>query len=219
MHAQSKGTSRLLAAMYTIPDALILGFLIGLTGALAPGPTLIATINASLRTGWSAGPRVTLGHIAVEVLIVLLIVAGIGAVIGTYTGVIAGIGGAALVVFGLLTVRESRQAAGLPAAGTDTITRPVVAGAVTSLSNPYFWIWWLTVGSALLVAAYEGGIIVAAAFVLGHWAADLGWLTLVSASIHHGRFILGEQAYRWILGACGVGLIVFGLIYLAGVFA
>ncbi|HNO09100.1 MAG TPA: LysE family transporter, partial [Methanoregulaceae archaeon] len=50
-----------------------LGFLIGLTGALAPGPTLVATIKASLKSGWSAGPRVTLGHIVVEILMVLLI--------------------------------------------------------------------------------------------------------------------------------------------------
>ncbi|RXE56057.1 lysine transporter LysE [Methanoculleus taiwanensis] len=205
--------------MYTIPDALILGFLIGLTGALAPGPTLIATINASLRTGWSAGPRVTAGHVAVEVMMVFFVVAGVGAVIGSYTGIIAGVGGAALVAFGLLTVRESRHTTGIATAGTEAVTHPVVAGVVTSLSNPYFWIWWLTVGSALLLAAYEGGIVVAGAFVIGHWAADLGWLTLVSASIHRGRFILGEQAYRWILGACGAGLIGFGLYYLVAVFA
>ena len=34
-------------------NMIILGFLIGLTGTLAPGPTLIATINASLKRGWS----------------------------------------------------------------------------------------------------------------------------------------------------------------------
>jgi len=87
-----------------------LGFLIGLTGALAPGPTLVATIKASLKSGWSAGPRVTLGHIVVEILMVLLIIAGMSVVIGQYSRLIAAIGGAALFVFGVLTLREAKNA-------------------------------------------------------------------------------------------------------------
>ncbi len=34
--------------MFEIFQMLILGFIIGLTGALAPGRTLVATINASI---------------------------------------------------------------------------------------------------------------------------------------------------------------------------
>jgi threonine/homoserine/homoserine lactone efflux protein len=48
---------------------LAIGFLIGLTGAVVPGPMLFATIEASLRRGWIAGPLIVLGHAAVEVLI------------------------------------------------------------------------------------------------------------------------------------------------------
>jgi threonine/homoserine/homoserine lactone efflux protein len=70
------------------------------------------------------------------------------------------------------------------------------------------------VGSALLIGAYQGGIILVLAFILGHWMADLGWFTLVSVSIHKGRFILGEKQYRLILAACGVFLMCFGGYYL-----
>jgi len=52
------------------------------------------------------------------------------------------------------------------------------------------------------------------AFIIGHWAADLGWLTLVSAGIHRGKFILGEKEYRAILAACGVFLVCFGGYYI-----
>jgi len=203
--------------MYTVPEALAFGFLIGLTGALAPGPTLIATINTAIREGWSAGPRVTFGHIAVETVMVLLIIAGISSMIGTYTGVIAGIGGSALVLFGILTVRESRHAQVDLAPATDCVARPFIAGVITSVSNPYFWIWWFTVGSALLISTYQGGIPVVAAFVLGHWAADMGWLTLVSASIHKGRFVLGEHGYRLTLASCGVFLVGFGIYYITSI--
>jgi threonine/homoserine/homoserine lactone efflux protein len=204
--------------MNELINMLVLGFLIGLTGALAPGPTLIATINASLQGGWTMGPRVTLGHVAVEILMVILIIAGLSVVIGDYSWLIAGIGGAALMVFGILTVLESRHAHINPVQGTSldekTIMCPFIAGAVTSISNPYFWLWWFTVGSALMIGALAGGISTAIAFIVGHWAADLGWFTLVSVSIHKGRFFLGEREYRWTLAACGIFLVIFGGYYL-----
>ena len=43
--------------MQEIAETLATAFAIGLTGALAPGPTLLATVNSSLQEGWRAGPR------------------------------------------------------------------------------------------------------------------------------------------------------------------
>jgi threonine/homoserine/homoserine lactone efflux protein len=203
--------------MNGIIQMAILGFLIGLTGAMAPGPTLIATINASLKGGWTMGPRVTLGHAVVEIVMVLLIIAGLSVIIGGYSWLIAGIGGAALVVFGVLTIMESRhvQFDFMPEAskGSKTAASPFLAGMITSISNPYFWLWWLTVGSSLMIGALSGGITSAIAFIMGHWGADLAWFTLVSTSIHHGRFLLSDREYRWILALCGLFLIVFGAYY------
>jgi len=205
--------------MNGIIQMAILGFLIGLTGALAPGPTLIATINASLKGGWTMGPRVTLGHAVVEVVMVLLIIAGLSVIIGGYSWLIGGIGGAALIAFGVLTIIESRHAQLdlMPhvSQGFKTAASPFLAGMLTSISNPYFWLWWLTVGSALMIGALSGGITTAIAFIIGHWTADLAWFTLVSISVHRGRFLLRGREYRWILALCGLFLIVFGVYYVS----
>ncbi len=194
---------------------LALGFFIGLSGALAPGPTLIATINASVRGGWTMGPKVTLGHILVELVMVILIIAGISTVMGEYSTLIALIGGIALFIFGVLTLVESRTARIDICTEKSPVTRPFVAGVVTSISNPYFWIWWLSVGSSLLIGAAEGGIVPVLGFIIGHWSADMAWMTVVSTSVHKGRFLLGEKQYRWTLGICGVFLLLFGLYYLS----
>jgi len=205
--------------MNGIIQMAILGFLIGLTGAVAPGPTLIATINASLKGGWTMGPRVTLGHAVVEVVMVLLIIAGLSVIIGGYSWLIGGIGGAALIAFGVLTIIESRHAQLdlMPhvSQGFKTAASPFLAGMLTSISNPYFWLWWLTVGSALMIGALSGGITTAIAFIIGHWTADLAWFTLVSISVHRGRFLLRGREYRWILALCGLFLIVFGVYYVS----
>ena len=202
-----------------MPDLIsifIIGLLIGLTGTLAPGPTLIATINASVTSGWRAGPLVSLGHIGAEIGIILLIVVGLGALIGSVTWVIGLVGGVALVLFGLLTLSSARVA--LLPTGDDSmdVKKPVAAGLLTSFANPYFWIWWFTVGAALLWSYLDGGIIAGGAFMAGHWAADIGWLTLVSLSLHRGRFFLSESGYRLVLAACGIFLVIFGIWFVSG---
>jgi threonine/homoserine/homoserine lactone efflux protein len=203
--------------MYDVLQAFLLGLVIGLTGALAPGPTLVATINASIAGDWKIGPKVTLGHMIAESVIFLLIVLGLAAIALPYTTTIAVIGGIALIVFGALTIAGSRGAS-LNSPVTGTAGNPYVAGLVTSAANPYFWIWWLTIGSAMVIAGLSGGIILAAVFMVGHWCADLGWLTLVSTGISQGRTILSDTSYRRIMAVCGIFLILFGAYYLSPLF-
>ncbi|MBN1195105.1 MAG: LysE family transporter [Methanomicrobiaceae archaeon] len=199
--------------MHPLPEIFLLGFAIGLTGALAPGPTLVATIGAALRGGWRAGPRVSAGHIAVEAVIFLLILAGARTGMAQHTGVISIAGGIALVGFGLLTLNESRAAA-IESRSVVFAGSPCAAGAVTSASNPYFWLWWMTIGGAFLLDAFSGGIVAVVAFMAGHWSADLGWFTFVSTAISRGGRVVSPSAYRMILTACGVFLILFGVSYL-----
>jgi len=90
-------------------DILAMAFTIGLTGALAPGPTLVATINSSLKSGWTAGPKVALGHALVELFVFLLIVLGLAAAAQQYSRFTAVLGGLALIAFGLLTVKGSKK--------------------------------------------------------------------------------------------------------------
>ena len=96
--------------MFEIFQMFILGFVIGLTGALAPGPTLVATINASITGDWTTGLKVSLGHVIVELFLVLLILLGLASVALPYTSAIAGIGGIALIAYGALTIAGSRKA-------------------------------------------------------------------------------------------------------------
>ncbi|MDO9326846.1 MAG: LysE family transporter, partial [Methanoregula sp.] len=96
--------------MYDVLQTFLLGLVIGLTGALAPGPTLVATINASIAGDWKIGPKVTLGHMIAESALFLLIVLGLATFALPYTSAIALIGGIALIVFGGLTITGSRGA-------------------------------------------------------------------------------------------------------------
>jgi threonine/homoserine/homoserine lactone efflux protein len=203
--------------MYELLQMVLLGFVIGLTGALAPGPTLVATINASIAGDWTTGMKVSLGHAIVELFLVILILLGLATVALPYTTVIAGIGGIALVVFGILTIKGSRKAT-MRTSEVQTIANPYMAGLVTSAANPYFWIWWLSIGSAMVIAGLEGGLALAGAFMVGHWTADIAWYSLVSTGVSKGKTLFSDTVYQKIMGLCGIFLIVFGVYYLSRLF-
>ena len=200
--------------MYEIFQMVLLGFVIGLSGALAPGPTLVATINASIAGDWTTGLKVSLGHAIVELFLVILILLGLATVALPYTTVIAGIGGIALVVFGILTIKGSRKAT-MRTSDVQTIANPYMAGLVTSAANPYFWIWWLSIGSAMVIAGLEGGLALAGAFMVGHWTADIAWYTFVSTGVSKGKTLFSDSVYQKIMGLCGIFLIIFGVYYLS----
>jgi len=191
----------------------VLSFIIGLTGALAPGPTLIATITASMRDGWKVGPRIVTGHMVIEALFVLFILVGLAAFIAPYGAFIAFAGGISLVFFGTLTL-QSAQKASLCADEEKVFTSPYIAGIITSASNPYFWLWWLTIGAGFLLDGVQGGIVVVMAFLAGHWLADLGWFTFVSLGIGRSRTLFSTRVYRGVISVCGFILILFGLYYI-----
>jgi threonine/homoserine/homoserine lactone efflux protein len=200
--------------MYEIIATLALGLVIGFTGALAPGPTLVATINASLAGNWTAGLKVSLGHIIIETAIFFLVILGLASIASPFTTVIAVVGGIALIVFGAMTLAGSRNAT-LSAGPGPGGSGPYMAGVVTSAANPYFWIWWLSVGSALLLQSLAGGLVLAIAFMIGHWGADTAWYTFVSTSVAKGRGLLSDRTYHIVMAACGVFLILFGVYYLS----
>jgi threonine/homoserine/homoserine lactone efflux protein len=200
--------------MYEILQTLAMAFAIGLTGALAPGPTLVATVNSSIKDGWTAGPRVAAGHALVEVLVFVFIVCGLASAMQQYSRAISIIGGLALIIFGIMTAKESRSA-NISAQKGHATGSAVFAGIVTSAANPYFWIWWLSVGSALVLNSLNSGMIMAIAFMIGHWGADFGWYSLISGSLDRGRSIISLNNYRRILGICGVFLVCFGLYFMS----
>ena len=200
----------------TLIEFLTFGFLIGLTGAAVPGPMLFATIDASLKKGWIAGPEIVLGHALVEVVICALIVLGFTIATDAVFRIVSISGGGALVVFGVMTLNSSKGATfdvdGSGAGGA------VAAGALTSVSNPYFLIWWLTIGNAMVMDGLAISVAAAVLFVTGHWIADLVWFTLVSVSASRGKRAMSDRTYKRMLVGCGVFLICFGMYYLAGVF-
>jgi threonine/homoserine/homoserine lactone efflux protein len=180
-------------------DALLLlglGFFVGLSGAVMPGPLLVYTVNESLRKGKWVGAYVILGHAMVEVAIFAVLALGLIEFISSpaLTKAIAVIGGTALIVISLNSLKRinSRIPEGLEKARYGS----VAGGIIFTAFNPGFPIWWLTAGAALLAAGYKEMSYLGMVLVfLGHWAADLGWFLFVSMTTYKGSRYLFEKGW------------------------
>ncbi|MDW7732507.1 MAG: LysE family transporter [Methanolobus sp.] len=203
--------------MLELLEMLAMGFAVGMTGALVPGPMLFVTIDTSLKKGWLAGPKVFIGHAILEFLVCLLIIYGITAVSDSTVMAISILGGATLIIFGILTIKNARGTADSMQEQGNTNSSPVLAGVITSASNPYFWIWWLAAGSALVLRGLEISLLAAAMFVIGHWIADIGYFTVVSTSVSRGKKLMSPKIYERVLMSCGLFLVLFGSWFIIGV--
>jgi len=92
----------------------------------------------------------------------------------------------------------------------------VVAGALTSLSNPYFLLWWATVGAVLILNAEYFGPIIVVVFAVVHWSCDLAWYTFTSFVVFRTKHLWTPLVHEVIFGACGVIMVVFGVYFLVG---
>jgi threonine/homoserine/homoserine lactone efflux protein len=149
-------------------------------------------------------------------MVCVLIIYGITAVSDSTVMAISLLGGATLVIFGLMTMRSAKGAADSMHEHDKGTSKPVLAGVVTSASNPYFWIWWLAAGSALVLRGMEIGLIAVVMFMAGHWLADLGYFTVVSASFSKGKKLMSPKIYERVLLSCGLFLVLFGSWFIIG---
>lgn len=203
-----------------LPVIVFSSFVIALSGALVPGPLFTITVADSAKKGFIAGPLIILGHGILELAMITLLIAGIAPFLKTPTmkTLIYGVGGVVLVVMGILLLKDARTAVLDPKAESKQKKgmNSILAGIVGSLANPYWVIWWITIGLGYLVSSMKFGVIGIVAFFAGHISADLAWYSMISFAIAKGRKIIGDKTYRGLLAVCGVFLIGFGIWFING---
>jgi threonine/homoserine/homoserine lactone efflux protein len=190
-----------------------LSFTLALSGALAPGPLLAAAISQSARHGAKTGPLLILGHAIVEVAMVALIALGCGRFMNNPAvfKTIALAGAGILAYFGITLFLSLKTASMEPSRAPQQIRHLTMMGITLSLSNPYWSIWWLTIGMGLVLVAQKRGLAGVAVFFLGHILADLCWYSFISFSLSRNISRINLRAYKGMLGVCALLLIGFSV--------
>lgn len=196
---------------------ILTSFAVGLSGALVPGPMLTVTITDSVKRGSITGPLVILGHFIAEFTLIIFIMAGFSWLVGSTSAaiIIGTLGGLMLIYIGFTTSRSEFELITSDIDNKNNNYGPVLKGVLTSISNPYFFIWWATIGLAFLFKGLEiAGLVGLVGFLVGHWSADLGWYSTVSILSSKGSEFLSKGHYNLLMKICGVFLIALGLYFL-----
>jgi threonine/homoserine/homoserine lactone efflux protein len=199
-----------------IASFLVQAVLLSMSGVMAPGPVTAATLAGGARRA-GAGSWIAVGHAVVEFPLMGLILLGVGAWLSrpAFQKGIGLAGGVVLLVMTAMMLRDLRKPAAAGPAATDRPARPLWTGIVLTGGNPYFLLWWATVGLKLSTQAADLGVLAFALFAVMHWTCDLLWLTALSLASHKGIAILGPRAQRAVTVICALAMAVFGVKFLA----
>ena len=202
--------------------ALALGaqaFVVGLSGAMSPGPFLTVTISRTMQRGALSAALMLVGHALLEAALLAGFAFGLQQFLRlpSVTLALAAAGGAVLLWMGTGLVRGAADgsiARDLLVAETGALSASrlgaVTQGVVVSVSNPWWTLWWATIGVKLATDGLAIGAVGIAAFFVGHQLADLSWYGFIIAVVHKGKGLLTPSVYRAIMGVLGGALLYMG---------
>ena len=182
---------------------------------MAPGPLFAANITYGLRGGAKAGVKMAVGHTIVELPLVILL--GVGVIslelFPEFRTIISIVGAITLFIFAVIQIRtilvKKEITSSNPKQG------PLITGILLSALNPFFLIWWLTIGfklisDAMLIWAFAGILIV---FSFHIWM-DFVWLGTISFLASKSSKILSNKNYKILMIGLSLMLVYFGITFL-----
>jgi threonine/homoserine/homoserine lactone efflux protein len=191
---------------------LIQVFIISISGAMQPGPVTATAITMGTRSRW-AGSLVAVGHGIVEFPLMVLIIFGLVAVFQkTSAQIIIGLTGGLVLVY--MAYGMFKTALHPVPSRADEDDKPIWAGVVLTVSNPYFLLWWATVGLGLATTATKYGMYGFVLFAIVHWLVDCLWVTALSFTSFHGTILLGPKIQKPVMPICAGAMFFFGLFFL-----
>jgi len=192
--------------------------LVTASGALAPGPLFFATISHGARSGAKSGLIFSVAHTIVEFTLVMLLATGL-LTITSQPLIKAGIGvagGLVLIFFGIMQIRGALSSEfGKTNSSNEFNRNQFLIGLAFTGLNPFFIIWWLTVGANLIILALEFASYIGVIFMyVCHVWIDFAWLILIAHLAKMGTKVAGLKWYKVLMISFSIILIYYGFSFL-----
>jgi threonine/homoserine/homoserine lactone efflux protein len=188
-------------------------FVIAFSGAMMPGPFMTMTIGESARSGPWVGPKMIAGHAVLEMVLLVAIFFGLAPLFqkDLFFILIALVGGVIMIWMAQSMFRSLPKLELNTSAASEKSRNLYLAGILMSLANPYWIIWWATIGLGYVLHSQKLGVVGIVIFFVGHVLGDLVWYSAISVAVGKGRKFFGNKTYRILVGTCAAFLSVFAL--------
>jgi len=188
---------------------------VSLSGVMMPGPVTAAAIVMGARNRY-AGALMAVGHGIVEFPLIVLIAVGMKGILESNSvKIVIGLAGGTFLIITAVQMLSNLKSANKPQV-TISKSAPLLAGVILSGGNPYFFVWWATVGLALATTATGLGVWAFVLFAIVHWLCDLIWLEALSWASFKGSVLFSPRRQRIVLVVCAIALLGFGVLFIAG---
>ena len=190
--------------------------LISISGVMSPGPLFASDVAYGTKGGWKAGIRIAYGHTIIELPLIVLL--GLGAFslsdLPQFREYISILGAISLFAFAALQIREAYRK---PTPVNEPKHGPILIGMLLTGLNPFFLIWWFTIGlkiisDAVLLFSFVG---IGLVFVFHIWM-DYAWLGSVAFLSSRGKKITSPRNYKVFMNILSGLMIYFGASFLVG---
>jgi threonine/homoserine/homoserine lactone efflux protein len=199
--------------------------LVAFSGALAPGPMLTLVISSVAKKGFWTSFFIVVGHSLLELAVVLSFFLGVLKYLENplIVKIIGILGGLFLLYLGtdiIISIFKNKYVIDFKSiVKKRTITGRstgivILKGILISLINPYWYIWWITIGAAFIIKSVEFNIPGISSFYLGHISADFIWYLFIGFLINTGRKFFNQKIYNGILAACSLFLFYLGIRFI-----
>lgn len=211
--------------MVEIIEIFLGAMIVGFSGALVPGPMLTLTISSVAQKGFWSSFFISLGHSILELVVVVSFFLGILKYLDNQLvmKIIGILGGLFLLYLGadlIYSVFKKKIKLNLnPSLDKINIDRKysfnfMLKGAVVSLINPYWYIWWVSIGAAFMIKSVKFNIIGVSSFFFGHISADFIWFMFIGFLITSGKRFFNQKVYKTILVICALFLFYLGIKFI-----
>ena len=216
-----------LGSIMTLVEMGLQIILVSVSGVFSPGPLLFANLALSKYGGFWSGIKIAIGHTIIELPVIILL--SIPFVVFSPVNmtfsimkIISIIAGAFLIVFGILYVVRTIRTTGSPNSpiNTSRIENPYLAGIMFTSLNPFFIVWWTTVGVKLISDSISllGNLAGIAFLFFVHIWMDYAWLGLSSYLASKGFNIIRSEYHKYITILLTVPLFYYGIYFVLGSF-
>jgi threonine/homoserine/homoserine lactone efflux protein len=190
-------------------------FVIALSGAMMPGPLLTITISESPRRGFITGPLLIAGHAFLEMALITALLLGLAPYFQRPAVFVAtAITGALILLWMAINMFRSLPSLSISWKEDKTTgNHPIINGILMSVANPYWIIWWATIGLGYILYSWQFGLWGIIFFFAGHILADLSWYSFISAAVTRGGHFLNDRLYRGLIAVCAAFLVLFAFYF------
>ena len=187
--------------------------LISLSGVLMPGPLFAVTIQKAAKSKIS-GALIAVGHGLIEfplmfLIFILLIKFEIPDAVQIMVGLV---GGFLMVFMGVQTFRNRQKQ---NEAKLSPKRDSILAGVYTTAANAGFILWWLTIGTTLILNAKLFGLLGFSIFAGVHWLTDFAWYSVSAFLIFKSQRFWNDRVRAGITLFCVVVFVGFGLYFMS----